>query len=345
MTSTHLSCENNNVVMTAADCVATLSTLLAQDMAAVDKQIYRYMQSTYSSLIPQLATHIIQSGGKRLRPLLTLAITRLFQGNMQQSIKLATTVEFIHTATLLHDDVVDNSDMRRGAPSANSKWGAKPSILVGDYLFSRAFQLMVDVENLDVLRILSSAAAIIAEGEVLQLSITGNLEATIDNYIKAIEGKTATLFAAACESGAYVSPDATPAQVEAARLYGLNLGLAFQLTDDVLDYNGETDDLGKKTGNDFLEGKVTYPVLHAYQHATSSDEKKFWKRTIAQHEIDSGDFTHAINLMKKHTSLSATIEQAALYTQQAIEALDAFPDNELCSMLRILPQSILTRCT
>jgi octaprenyl-diphosphate synthase len=325
------------------DCLGALANLLQEDMGAVDLLIYEYMQSKHSPFIPAIAEHIIQSGGKRLRPILTLAFTRIFQDDMTQSHKLATTVEFIHTATLLHDDVVDRSDMRRGVISANKKWSEKPCILVGDYLFSRAFQLMVDVQNLDVLRILSNAAAVIAEGEVLQLSITGNLKTTVQDYMTAIEGKTATLFSSACESGAYITP-ASQAQIKAARDYGYSLGMAFQLTDDALDYGGSTASLGKKVGNDFREGKLTYPVLHAYSCATP-DEKTFWKSAIVEGVRTDQALHQAQALMVQHNSLEATLECAQNFIKRAQDAADLLPACEIQALLKELPDFILNRCS
>jgi len=210
------------------------------------------------TLIPTLGRHLIYAGGKRLRPLLTIACYRLFKEDGDGAIGLAAAVEFIHTATLLHDDVIDESKLRRGLPTANELWGNQASVLVGDFLFARSFQLMIDSNNSEVLRILADAAACISEGEVLQLSLCHNLDVKIEDSLRVIEAKTATLFAAACEVGALMATD--KARATLLRLYGQNLGMAFQIVDDILDYCANEAELGKEIGNDFREGKITLPV-------------------------------------------------------------------------------------
>ena len=257
--------------------VERLAVLAGDDLAAVDAVIYLRMLSE-AALIPQLARHLVDSGGKRLRPLITLASARQFRSSGDAHVKLAAAVEFIHTATLLHDDVVDESMLRRGRPAANTLWGNKPSILVGDFLFSRAFQLMVEVGSTIVLAILANASAVIAEGEVLQLRLSRNLSIDESQYLNVISAKTAALFAAAAEAGAHAA-GAELRQTEAMRSYGYNLGIAFQLVDDALDYSGRQAVMGKSVGDDFREAKVTLPVILSLSRA-GDDERRFWRKTI-----------------------------------------------------------------
>jgi len=251
-----------------------LSDLVGQDLTRVNKVVLRRLESRVA-LIPQLAGHIIASGGKRLRPMLTLATARMCGYEGDRHINLAATVEFIHTATLLHDDVVDESDLRRGKATANSVWGNDASVLVGDFLFSRAFQLMVDDGDLRVLEILSGASAVIAEGEVLQLMTTNDTETTEDAYLRVISAKTAALFAAACQIGAVVC-ERPRAEEEALLSFGRNLGIAFQLVDDALDYSARQMTLGKTVGDDFREGKMSLPVILAFARGSES-ERAFWR--------------------------------------------------------------------
>ncbi|NQW11889.1 MAG: polyprenyl synthetase family protein [Alphaproteobacteria bacterium] len=279
------------------------------------------MQSPVA-LIPQLAGHIVAAGGKRLRPMLTLATAGLVGYQGDRHIGLATAVEFIHTATLLHDDVVDESDLRRGQDTANAVWGNQASVLVGDFLFSRAFQLMVADGSLKTLKILADASAIIAEGEVRQLITTNDVETTEAAYLEVIENKTAELFAAAARIGAVVAdrPDDEEARLET---FGRNLGVAFQLVDDVLDYDAEQAQLGKTVGDDFREGKVTLPVILAY-HAGDAEQKAFWHRVIDRLEQTDGDLEHAQALMAEHRTLRASLERARDYAEAARGALDWF---------------------
>ena len=270
-----------------------LAVILKHDLAAVNELILQRMQSEVP-LIPQLAGHLIAAGGKRIRPLLTLASAALFgyQGTRQH--KLAACVEFIHTATLLHDDVVDNSDRRRGKSSANALFGNEAAVLVGDFLFSRSFQLMVEDGSLEVLRILSTASAVIAEGEVLQLSIANDIATTETQYLQVIRSKTAELFAAACEVGAVVA-GRPAAECRALRDYGMNLGIAFQIADDVLDYAASEKRLGKSVGDDFREGKVTLPVIQAIAKASAA-EREFWNRCLADLRQKEGDLQEAFSI-------------------------------------------------
>ncbi|WP_044563755.1 polyprenyl synthetase family protein [Azospirillum sp. B4] len=304
------------------DALEALVDLVATDLAAVNDIIVRRMHSDVE-MIPQLAGYIVASGGKRLRPVLTLAAARLcgYQGDRHQP--LAACVEFIHTATLLHDDVVDESDLRRGQPSANAVFGNKASVLVGDFLFSRAFQVMVEDGSLDVLRILSNASAVISEGEVLQLITANDTTTSEEAYLEVIRAKTAELFAAACRIGAVVA-DRPAAEEEALRSYGLNLGIAFQLVDDVLDYSAVQARLGKTIGDDFREGKITLPVVLAFRRG-DDEERTFWRRTLEDIDQRDGDLEHALTLMQRHNTLRDSVERARHYGAMARDALGLFP--------------------
>jgi len=314
----------------AAGPLEVLSDLLEEDMKQVNALILKNMESK-APLIPQLASYLIAAGGKRIRPLLTLACTKLYGGDINRSYRLAAAVEFIHTATLLHDDVVDKSDERRGQDTANLVFGNQASVLVGDFLFSRSFQLMVQDGSLDVLRILSDAAAIIAQGEVMQLSIVGNLETSMDQYTEIIKAKTAALFAAACEVGPIIGGNDTHA-AQAMAEFGLNLGIAFQITDDALDYHADQEKLGKAIGDDFREGKMTAPVILALQKA-GKDEKEFWTRTIQDKSRQDGDLLQAQKIIEHHGCLEASMAMARSYADKARLALAEAPDHELRAIL------------
>ena len=304
------------------DALAALTKLVSDDLAGTNALIVQRMVSNVP-LIPQLAGHIIAAGGKRLRPILTLASTRLCGYDGQRHRKLAACVEFIHTATLLHDDVVDASNLRRGGPSANALFGNEASVLVGDFLFSRAFQIMVEDGSIDVLRILSTASAVIAEGEVLQLTTTNDSATSEQAYLEVVRAKTAELFAAACRIGAVVA--ARPqSEEEALRTFGLNLGIAFQIVDDVLDYSAEQKRLGKTVGDDFREGKVTLPVILAI-HRGSEAERAFWHRTLDESVQREGDLEHAQDLLHRHNTLRDAVERARHYGAIARDALGLFP--------------------
>lgn len=317
---------NFDAKQNAASALDRLTALLENDLKAVNRLIVERMDSPVV-LIPQLAGHIVASGGKRLRPLLTLATARMCGYTGDRHVVLATCVEFIHTATLLHDDVVDESDLRRGQDSANAIWGNKPSVLVGDFLFSRAFELMVLDGSLEVLRILSQASSVIAEGEVLQL-ITANDTTTDESaYLDVIKAKTAELFAAACELGSVVAERPAHEQ-EALKNYGLNLGIAFQLIDDALDFSAKQATLGKAVGDDFRDGKITLPIILAVARG-DDDERAFWRRTLEDDEQNDGDLEHAIALMERHGCLDDTVERARQYGDKARKSLDIFPDGEV----------------
>ncbi|MBV8059974.1 MAG: polyprenyl synthetase family protein [Alphaproteobacteria bacterium] len=301
-----------------------LTGLVADDVRAVNQLIIRRMESRVP-LIPQLAGHIIAAGGKRLRPILTLAASKLCGYDGQRHLKLAACVEFIHTATLLHDDVVDASDLRRGGPSANALFGNEASVLVGDFLFSRAFELMVEDGSIDVLRILSNASAVIAEGEVLQLSTAHNSATSEQAYLEVVRAKTAELFAAACRIGAVVA-GRPQAEEEALRTYGLNLGIAFQIVDDVLDYAAVQERLGKTVGDDLREGKMTLPVILAI-HRGNEAERSFWRRVLDEADYRDGDLPHAQDLIRRYNTLRDAIDRARHYGAIARDALGLFPDS------------------
>ncbi len=302
--------------------IEPLRRLVAAEMDACNREIIARMQSDVQ-LIPQLAHHLIASGGKRIRPLLTLGAAKLCGYEGDKQILLAACVEFIHTATLLHDDVVDESERRRGAETANVVWGNQASVLVGDFLFSRAFQLMVESGSLEVLRILAGASAVIAEGEVLQLMTANDMDSTEADYLKVIESKTAALFAAACRVGAVVA-DRPLAEAEAMDAYGRDLGIAFQLIDDALDYASDGATLGKNTGDDFREGKVTLPVVLAFNRGSEA-ERAFWRRVIETPEQQTPeDFAEALRLMRQHGTLAETLERARRYGAQAKAQLAGF---------------------
>ena len=293
-------------------------------MEAVNATIIARMDSDVP-MIPALAGHLIQSGGKRLRPILTLAAAGLCGYDGDNHIRLATAVEFIHTATLLHDDVVDNSDLRRGKMAARMIWGNPASVLVGDFLYSRSFQLMVEAGSIEILGVLAHASAVIAEGEVLQLASSKDIETTEETYLKVISSKTAALFAAAAEVGA-MAAGAAPEKVKAHADYGRAIGVAFQLVDDVLDYGGQTATIGKNAGDDFREGKITLPVILAYARG-AEDERKFWTRVMTEGDQRPEDFDAAVDLIAVRDALPDTLERAAAYVRAAKDALRPFADD------------------
>ncbi|MBL4639432.1 MAG: polyprenyl synthetase family protein [Kordiimonadaceae bacterium] len=304
--------------------IDVMQSLIADEMALVNDTILKRMDSPVA-LIPELAGHLISSGGKRLRPMLTLASAQLIGYTGKRHIGLATAVEFIHTATLLHDDVVDGSKLRRGKKPANLIWGNQPTVLVGDFLFSRAFELMVESDSLHVLKILSNTSAVITEGEILQLTTANDLATTEDKYLEVITAKTAVLFAAACEVAGVVAEQGE--NIEAALAdYGKYLGIAFQLVDDAMDYNADRATMGKEVGDDFREGKITLPVILASRRGTD-DERVFWKRTMTQLKQKDGDLEEAIKLLEKHGTVTDTIERARHYGAMAKDALAIFPNN------------------
>ena len=309
-----------------------LAALVGNDLAHVNRAIVERMHSPVE-LIPQLAGHIIAAGGKRLRPMLTLAAARLCGYTGQRHIRLAACVEFIHTATLLHDDVVDESSLRRGLASANALWGNKSSVLVGDFLFSRAFELMVEDGSLRILAILSRASSVIAEGEVLQLTTANDTGTGEDAYLEVVRAKTAALFSAAARIGAVVA-ERPKTEEDALESYGLNLGIAFQLIDDVLDYSARQEKLGKAIGDDFREGKITLPVILAFRRG-DDEERAFWRRTLETLDQSHGDsdLRRAIGLLEKHRCLADAVQRARHYGAIARDALGLFPDGPVKTAL------------
>jgi octaprenyl-diphosphate synthase len=299
-----------------------LNDLVASDMQRVNSTILARTGSQVT-MIPEVANHLIASGGKRLRPVLTLAMAKLAGHGGDGHIKLAAAVEFMHTATLLHDDVVDESDMRRGQKAARMLWGNDASVLVGDFLLGQAFKMMVEVGSLPALDILSSAAAVIAEGEVMQLGAAKNTATTEDAYLAVIRAKTAELFAAACEVGPVLA-ERPKDERSACRSFGMNLGIAFQLVDDALDYGGKAAKLGKNVGDDFREGKITLPVVLSYRRGSEA-ERTFWRRTLEEGEATDADLEQAVGLMTKHRALEDTIQRARHYGAIAKDALALFP--------------------
>lgn len=320
--------------------VDKLYRLVEGDLQHVNALILERMRSDVP-LIPELAGHLVNSGGKRLRPMLTLAAAQLCGYQGLGHIRLATAVEFIHTATLLHDDVIDESELRRGKAAAHVIWGNAPSVLVGDFLFSRSFQLMVETGSLRVLSILSNASAVIAEGEVMQLGTKGNIGVSEETYLKVISAKTAALFAAAAECGAIVA-QADGLREMALRAYGHNLGIAFQLVDDALDYSGREAMMGKAVGDDFREGKLTLPVILAIAQSTA-EEAEFWRRTMVTKAQNESDLTHAIHLIDKHQAIATTLGRARGFAEQAMASLNVFPDSPMRKALSELAEFCVSR--
>jgi octaprenyl-diphosphate synthase len=303
-----------------------LVDLVAADMQRVNGAILARTGSEVT-MIPEVANHLINSGGKRLRPILTLALARLTNYGGDGHIKLAAAVEFMHTATLLHDDVVDESELRRGRLAARMLWGNEASVLVGDFLLGQAFKMMVEVGNLKALEILAAAAAVIAEGEVMQLAAAKNTATTEDEYIAVIRAKTAELFAAACEVGpALAAKD--KAEQAACRSFGMNLGIAFQLVDDALDYGGKSAKLGKNVGDDLREGKITLPVVLSFRRGLA-EERAFWNRALGEGNIRDGDLDQALALMTKHHAIEDTIGRARHYGAIATDALALVPPSAM----------------
>ncbi|MBL4768770.1 MAG: polyprenyl synthetase family protein [Rhodobacteraceae bacterium] len=320
-----------------------LATLLATEMAAVDALIRDRMASEHAPRIPEVTAHLVGAGGKRLRPMLTLAAARLCGYEGPDAVKLAATVEFIHTATLLHDDVVDESEQRRGRPTANLLWDNKSSVLVGDYLFSRSFQLMVETGSLRVLDILANASATIAEGEVLQLTAAQDLRTDEATYLQIVRGKTAALFSAATEVGGVIAAAPQP-HIQALYEYGDALGIAFQIADDLLDYQGDSANTGKNVGDDFRERKLTLPVIKAVAQATS-EERAFWQRTIEKGQQSDGDLDHALSLMAKYKTLEATRDDANIWATKAKLSLTGLPEHPIRTLLHEISDYVVTRLT
>jgi octaprenyl-diphosphate synthase len=314
----------------SAASIDRLVELVTPDMGRVNSVILSRTGSEVT-MIPEVANHLINSGGKRLRPMLTLAMAQLVAYPGDGHVKLAAAVEFMHTATLLHDDVVDESEMRRGRLAARMLWGNEASVLVGDFLLGQAFKMMVEVGSMRALDILSSAAAVIAEGEVMQLGAAKNTATTEDEYLAVIRAKTAELFAAACEVGPVIASRSKDEQA-ACRSFGMNLGVAFQLVDDALDYGGKSAKLGKNVGDDFRDGKITLPVVLSFRRGSDS-ERVFWRRTLEDGDATDADLDTAVSLMIKHRALEDTIKRARHYGSIAKDALALFPDSTMKAAL------------
>ena len=319
-----------------------LAEALAEDMAAGNEMIRARMASEHAPRIPEVTAHLVEAGGKRLRPMLTLAAARMCGYDGPYHVHLAATVEFIHTATLLHDDVVDESDKRRGRPTANLLWDNTSSVLVGDYLFARSFQLMVETGSIRVLDILANASATIAEGEVLQLTAAADLATTEEIYFKVVRGKTAALFSAAMEVGGVIAA-ADETLVKALFNYGDALGISFQIVDDLLDYGG-TSAIGKNVGDDFRERKLTLPVIRAIA-AGDADERAFWERTIAKGNQAEGDLEKAMVILERHGTMESTRDTAIEWSEKAKASLSPLPDHALKTMLIDLADYVVARIT
>ncbi|MEM1237061.1 MAG: polyprenyl synthetase family protein [Pseudomonadota bacterium] len=318
-----------------------MAVALADDLSAVDALIRDRMASEHAPRIPEVTAHLVDAGGKRLRPMLTLASARMCGYDGPYHVHLAATVEFIHTATLLHDDVVDESEQRRGRPTANLLWDNQSSVLVGDYLFARSFQLMVETGSLRVLDILANAAATIAEGEVLQLSVAQNIATSEETYLKVVRGKTAALFSAATEVGGVIAKQSDDV-VRALFDYGDALGIAFQMVDDLLDFGGTEGVIGKNVGDDFRERKLTLPIIRAV--ASGGDEDRaFWERTIGKGDQRDGDLEEAMAAMTRHGALESTRDTALEYAAKAKAALAAVPEHEIRDMLSDLADYVVAR--
>ena len=306
--------------------LSPLIELTASSMEAVDALILERTQSEVE-FIPMLAEHLIKAGGKRVRPLLTVAAAELSGEIDARAIKIAASVEFIHTATLLHDDVIDASTKRRGIATANHLWGNKASVLVGDFLFARAFELLVEVEDINVLGKLASASAVIAAGEISQMLLVGKPESSPDEYLEVIIGKTAELFAVAAETGAMVS-GANAEAVAIMRSYGKAFGIAFQIADDALDYRADEATLGKMMGDDFSEGKITLPVILAWQRGDET-ERDFWRRCLTEKDLREGDLKEAQTLLAKHNAIEDALLEAQRYADEAVTSLNKLPKSDL----------------
>jgi len=310
----------------AAPSLEPLLALTREGMGRVNEMILSRVGSDVT-MIPEIARHLIDSGGKRLRPMLTLATAALCDYSGTGDVKLAAAVEFMHTATLLHDDVVDDSEMRRGKLAARMLWGNEASVLVGDFLLGQAFKMMVEVGSLEALDVLSTAATVIAEGEVFQLAVAKNITTSEEDYLSVVRGKTAALFSAACEVGPIIAGRDKDTQI-ACRAYGTHLGVAFQLIDDALDYGGAASSLGKNIGDDFREGKLTLPVVLAIARGTES-ERQFWKRALEEGEHGDDHLAEAITIMKRHGTIEETIARAEDYGVKARDALASFPETPM----------------
>ena len=326
-----------------SDPLAVLSQALKGDLEEVEALIRERADSLHAERIGRIGDHIFGSGGKRIRPVLALAAAKLLGYSGRHHILLATAVEFIHTATLLHDDVVDESLQRRGRPTANLLWNNKSSVLVGDYFFARSFQLMVKTKSQAALTVLADASATIAEAEVMQLVAERDIRVDEDRYLEIIHGKTAALFMAAARSGALVA-GGSPDEVEALGAYGASLGTAFQIADDLLDYSGSAESLGKNVGDDFRERKITLPVIKSIAGA-DAEEREFWSRTIGRGEQDEGDFERAQSFLARSGSIKEARADALRWANAACEALKPLPATSYRDMLKDLAAFTVSRAT
>ena len=325
--------------MTSA--ITKLSELLSEKVSKTNEVIEENLSSKETPIIGDIASHLINSGGKRVRPLLTLVASKLFDYKGEKDTLLAAAIEYIHSATLLHDDVIDRSEKRRGLKTANLIWTNKYSVLVGDFLFSRAFQLMVKTKSLKIMRTLSDASAIISQGEILQVGIEKKLDASQEDYLKVIQGKTSALFSAACQAGAEIT-EASDSHTQALRVYGECIGTSFQLIDDHLDYSGDENEMGKNTGNDFFEKKITLPIIHAYEHS-SAPEKKFIKETFQKPTLYQTDFNNFLEILENRKSLLFTKNQASIWTERSINALQIIENSDVKALMIGLAEEILDR--
>ncbi len=326
--------------------ISDLINLCKEDLVSANTIILDKLDSNVP-LVQEVAKYLILSGGKRLRPILTISSYKMTNdGNAEREndinhIGLSAAVEFIHTATLLHDDVIDESKQRRGKPTANEKWKNKTSVLVGDFLFSRAFQLMTKYGNSETLKILADTSVIISEGEVLELANDKNLEINEDIYFDVVNAKTASLFSAACQVGS-ISANASNTEINALKSFGTNFGMTFQLVDDAIDYSSNKKILGKNTGDDFKEGKITLPIILAYGRSNEK-EKKFWKRTISELNQEEGDFDNALDIINKYQCIQDTITRANHFSNVAIDSIDIFKNNIFKEKLAALVSTSISR--
>ncbi len=321
--------------------ISKLSELLSDKVSKTNEVIKENLSSKETPIIGDIASHLINSGGKRVRPLLTLVASKLFDYQGEKDTFLAAAIEYIHSATLLHDDVIDRSEKRRGLKPANLIWTNKYSVLVGDFLFSRAFQLMVKTKSLKIMRTLSDASAIISQGEILQVGIEKKLDASQEDYLKVIQGKTSALFSAACQAGAEIT-EASDSHTQALRVYGECIGTSFQLIDDLLDYSGDENKMGKNTGNDFFEKKITLPIIHAYEHS-SAPEKKFIKETFQKPTLNQTDLNKFLEILENRKSLLFTKNQASIWTERSINALQIIENSDVKALMIGLAEEILDR--
>ena len=327
--------------MSQNDPILKLQKLLSHKIGLMDQLFSKMMESDSAPRIPEITKHIFESGGKKIRPLLCIATAEALNYKLDKHILLAATIEFIHTATLLHDDVVDESSTRRGEKTANILWDNKSSILVGDFLFSRAFQLMVATKSLSVLEILSNAAAIIAESEVLQLTNIKNINIDLKTYFKIIEGKTAELFSAACETGAMIATSNLN-QIKSFKSYGKSIGICFQLIDDYLDYKGDKKIMGKLIGNDFFNSKLTYPIIITLNEGTYSEKEKI-ENLFKKKQKTQNDLKLILEILDNNNALKKTKIEAIKWSKKAKEEIQKIPQNPITILLQELADSIISR--